>query len=341
VKILIVGGTGLISTAITRQLVAAGDQVTLYNRGRTPPRVPDRVTRIPGDRTDYPRFEAQVADAGPFDAVIDMVCYRPADAESAVRAFRGRTQRFLFCSTVDVYEKPPARYPVREDAPRGGLTQYGRDKARCEAIFEEAHARGDLPGAILRPAHTYGESGGILHSLGGRTTYVDRIRKGKPIVVHGDGESLWSSCHVEDVARAFVRAAANGAALGRAYNVTGEEWQSWNRYHHGVALALGAPPPALVHIPSDLLARVAPERAGGCAVNFQFSNVFDNGAARDHLGFRPEIGWVDGVRRTVAWLDAHRPVENSDFDPYDDRLIAAWHRLGDRMAEELAAPEAE
>ena len=334
-RVLIIGGTGLISTAITRLLVERGDAVTHFNRGKTPPRVPAGVQRITGDRTDFPRFEEQMRGAGPFDCVIDMVCYRPEEAESAVRAFRGRAGHFVFCSTVDVYARPASRYPIREEEPHRPLSPYGKNKARCEAILLEAHRRGDLPVTTLRPAHTYGEGGIIIHSFGGKTTYLDRIRRGKPIPVHGDGNSLWVSCHVDDVGRAFAAAAGRRDVVGKAYHVTGEEWMTWNRYHQGVAEALGAPAPVLVHIPTDLLARIAPERAGTCAVNFQFNNIFDNTAAREDLGFRYTIPWVEGIRRTVAWLDANGQILDSDEDPFEDRLITAWERLGARMADEL------
>jgi nucleoside-diphosphate-sugar epimerase len=154
--------------------------------------------------------------------------------------------------------------------------------------------------------------------------------------VHGDGSSLWASCHRDDVARAFVNAAGNARAFGRAYHVTGEEWMTWNQYHQKVAEAMSAPPPVLVHIPTDLLDQVAPERAHICAVNFQFNNIFDNTAARTDLDFRYTIPFVAGVRRIVAWLDANGRIPNSDEDPFEDRLIDAWERLGRGMAQELA-----
>ncbi len=329
-----IGGTGLISTAISRQLEERGDDVTLYNRGRREVRFADHVKRIIGDRTDQAAFECQMAEAGSFDCVIDMVCFRPSEAESAIRAFRGRCGQFIFCSTVDVYTKPPDRFPVRENQTRQAVSQYGRDKARCEDLFLEAHARGDFTVTIIRPAHTYGEGGVIVHTFGWSTTYLDRIRKGKPIVVHGDGSALWCSCHVDDVARAFVGALGNPRALGRAYHVTGEEWMTWNQYHQGVARALAAPPPVLVHIPTDLLGQIAPRRAAVCVENFQHSNIFDNTAARTDLGFRYTVPWVEGVRRTVAWLDERGLIANSDDDLFDDWVIAGWKELQSRFPAE-------
>jgi len=337
-RVLIIGGTGLISTAITRLLVERGDEMTIYNRGLREAQIPAGVPKIVGDRRNHAAFEAQMTGAGRFDCVIDMICYLPEEAESAIRAFRGRVGQYIFCSTVDVYTKPARHYPIREDEERQPAPSfpYAFNKARCESILLEAHRRGDLALTIIRPAQTYGEGGNLIHTMGFGTYYLDRIRRGRPIIVHGDGTSLWSACHRDDVARAFVNAAGSARALGKAYHVTGEEWMTWNRYHRGVAEAMNAPSPTLVHIPADLLGRVAPKSAAWCVENFQFNNIFDNAAARADLGFRYTIPWVEGVRRTVAWLDAHGRIEDSDNFPFYDRIIAAWERLGANMTQELA-----
>ncbi len=337
-KTLIIGGTGLISTAITRFMLERGDDVTLYNRGVTQADIPDGARTITGNRKDYATFERQVHDAGAFDCTIDMVCFQPDEAASLVRATAGYTGHLIFCSTVDVYTKPAPDYPIREDAPRqpDPKFQYAYDKAICENTLLAAEARGDFPLTIIRPAYTYGEGRGLLHTFRGSTTVLDRIRKGLPIVVHGDGQSLWSSCHRDDVARAFVNAAANPVAYGKQYHVTGEEWLTWNQYFAGIAAAMGVPTPELVHIPTDLLARALPEQAHWCDINFQYDNIFDNAAARADLGFRYTIPWVEGARRVVAWLDAHDGIEPYQSDPWIDRLIAAWERAGAGLVNDLA-----
>jgi nucleoside-diphosphate-sugar epimerase len=339
-RVLIIGGTGLISTAICAQLLARGDEVTVYNRGQRERRIPGQVRHIRGDRTAHAAFERQMAEAGTFDCVIDMICYHPLEAESDVRAFTGRTGHLVFCSTVDVYAKPASRYPYRENEPRRPLTEYGRNKRLCEDVFLAAHERGDLRVTIIRPAYTYGEGGSIVHTFGWGTFYLDRVRKGLRIIVHGDGQSLWVSCHIDDVARAFVNACGNSRASGRAYHVTGEEWLTWNQYHQGVAEALGVPLPELVHIPTDVLVSIAPRHAGVCADNFQFDNIFDNTAAREDLGFRLTVQWVEGVRRTVAWLDKHGRIEDSATFPAYDRIIDSWSRLTKGLAQELSVLDA-
>jgi nucleoside-diphosphate-sugar epimerase len=189
---------------------------------------------------------------------------------------------------------------------------------------------------MIRPAWTYGEGGAILHTFGWGTYYLDRLRKGKPIIVHGDGTSFWVGCHRDDVARAFGGAVANEAAYGRAYHVTGEEWLTWNAYHRAVAEALAAPAPQLVHIPTDLLGRVAPRGAEWCVENFSHNNIFDNRAARTDLGFVYTIPFATGVQRVVEWLAAHGGFENSDRYGFYDRIVEVWERLGtDMVAQDL------
>ena len=326
-KILIIGGTGLISTPMTHFLLDRGDEVTLYNRGDTESRVPKGTKTIRGDRTEYAAFKAQMEEADSFDCVIDMVGYAPGDGESVVRAFRGRIGQFIFCSTVDVYQKPATRYPYVETEPYGGLNDYGRNKVIIEKTLLAAHERGDFPVTIIRPAYTYGDTRGILYPLAPSAIYHERLRKGEPIIVHGDGSSLWVACHVEDVARAFVGATQNETAFGKTYHTTGEEWMTWNQYHEGVAEALGAPPPTFVHIPTDLLMTIAPNRAASIGDNFQFNNIFDNRAAREDLGFRYTIPWVPGVKRTIDWFERYGKPGRLTDDGFHDQLISAWRQI--------------
>jgi nucleoside-diphosphate-sugar epimerase len=337
-KVLVIGGTGLISTAITRFLVEHGDDVTIYNRGKRVEEVPDNVKRIVGDRQDYPIFKNQIAKMGKFDCVIDMICFLPEEAEKAVRIFKDRTKQYIFCSTVDVYTKPAKKYPVTEDAekkPQKSFS-YAFNKAACERIFFNADRNNDFSLTIIRPAYTYGEGAGILHTFGWGTYFLDRIRKGKPVIVHGDGTSFWVACHRDDVARAFVGAVGNENAFGKAYHVTGEEWMTWNSYHHKVAEAMKIPLPSLIHIPTDLLRNIAPKQAEWCAENFQFNNMFDNKAAKADLGFKYTIPWVEGVRRAVDWLEKHGGLENSDNFPFYDRIIEAWQKHVENMKSQLS-----
>jgi nucleoside-diphosphate-sugar epimerase len=329
-------------------LLERGDDVTLYNRGVTPSDTVAGARQIIGDRKQFAAFEQQVHAAGDFDCVMDMVCFEPDEAVSLIHAVAGRTGQLIFCSTVDVYTKPAPCYPICEDAPiravqAPGAAQPGADsfpyadhKAICERLLLDAEARGDFPLTIIRPAYTYGEGRGLLHSFRGGTAVLDRIRNGLPIVVHGDGQSLWCACHRDDVARAFVAAAVNPAAYGKQYHVTGEEWMTWNQYFAGIAEAMDVSTPELVHIPTDLLKRALPEQAHWCYVNFQYDNIFDNAAARRDLGFQYTISWVEGARRVIAWLDQHDGMASYETDPLTNRVLQSWERAAAVMTDDLA-----
>ncbi len=335
-KILIIGGTGLISTSISRQLLEAGHDLTLYNRGETEARLPEGHQVIKGDRNELKSFENQMQNAGHFDCVIDMVCYRPEHAESDIRAFKGRIGQLIFCSTVDVYTKPPATFPIEETHERQALSDYGRNKALCEDLFMAAHSDGVFPVTSLRPASTYGEGGNIIHTFGWGSFFLDRLRKGHPVIVHGDGESLWVSCHIDDVARAFVNTIGNQRAFGKSYHLTGDVWQTWNQYHDRLAEAIGAPKPTLVHIPSDLLVRASPENTMVTYLNFQYTNIFDNTAAKTDLDFACTINWPTGAKRTYDWLVAHDRIEDWQNYPFYDRLIESFKKKSNELVVELA-----
>jgi nucleoside-diphosphate-sugar epimerase len=339
-KILVIGGTGLISTPLTRQLLEAGHEVVHYNRAQRPVRLPDGIARprvIVGDRQNLAAFERQIAESGRWDAVIDMCCYEPEEAQSVVRAFKGRTGQLVFTSTVDAFAKPPRTFPIRESDPTGGLTVYGQKKATCERVLLDAHDRGELAVTIIRPAQSTGEGGYLLDPFGGSSHFIDRMRKGLPIIVHGDGQSLWTVLDVEDLSGAYVAALGNPRTLGRAYDVTGEEWLTWNQIYARIAEALGRPCPELVHIPTDFLAQALPVRARECLQNFQFNNIFDTSAARRDLGFRQTIRFVDIARRVIRWLVDNDELQRAEDAPYYDAIIRVWKEHTSAAAAALGA----
>ncbi|MDX2021919.1 MAG: NAD-dependent epimerase/dehydratase family protein [Deltaproteobacteria bacterium] len=341
-KVLIVGGTGLISTAITNTLQQRGIEVTHFNRGKSQVRVPAGMPRpqvIVGDRKDFPAFERQMAQAGRFDAVIDMVAYLPEEVESAVRAFRGRVGQYIFCSTVDAYVKPYVRFPITENHPIGGLTAYGKAKARCEDVLMAAHTR-EFPVTIIRPAMTFGEGGHMIDLFVWNSRFLDRIARGMPIISHGDGQSLWGALYINDIAGPFANAVGNYKAFGRAYHVTADEVQTWDQYFAGCAQAIGVPVPELVHIPTSLLVRALPKAARECAENFQFDNVFDNSAAKEDLGFRQTVSFVEAVRRTYQWLVENKKLQRNEENPLYDEILAAWRPLADQFTHSLSGNDA-
>lgn len=336
--ILLLGGTGLISTAITRVLRARGHDVAHLNRGQTTTHgsAPPGVRTLLGDRQAFSAFEARMRAGETWDCVIDMICYSPAEAESLVRAFRGKTRHLILTSTVDVYARPQPTHPIAEGAPRGGVSAYGKAKVICEDIVLAAGARGDFGATILRPVHTVNDTGRLHKSIGkGDPRLFDRYARGLPVIVHGDGSSLWTVCHADDAALAYAAAAGNPRTFGRAYHLPGPETITWNDFHRRAAAAVGAPAPALVHLPTDVLHRLAPDRAAISVENFQFNNCFDSTAARTDLGFAPAISFEECIRRIHTHLAAHNLIDRAETDVVYERILAAWSRHGAALAAEF------
>ncbi|MBC8080045.1 MAG: epimerase, partial [Gorillibacterium sp.] len=184
---------------------------------------------------------------------------------------------------------------------------------------------------LIRPAQTYGGAGFVVPSVGNGTYVMKRLRQGQPIIIHGDGTSVWVACHRNDVANAFVNAIGNQAAFGQGYNVTGEEWMTFDTYWRMIAKALGAPEPKFVHIPTDTLSRLLPGRAEWCKENFMHNNIFDNTAAHRDLGFRYTVKWEDGIRSVIGELDKTNAIESCSDEPYYDLLLKAWDKCSDQL----------
>jgi len=337
-KILIIGGTGNISTPITRMLQGKGHDITLFNYDQIRPEwlLPE-VRVISGNRKDLHLFESQIFIDGNYDCVIDMICFEPEDAVIDAVLFKGHTKQFIFCSTVDVYPKTPDRYPVNEDLEIGALPsfQYAWKKVECEKTLWQAHRRGDFQLTVLRPAATYNESWSPgVHSFGGQTYHLDRIRKGKPIIMHGDGTSIWVAAYRDDTASAFVAAAGNETAFGQAYNVTGDELMTHNRIWKTIARVMNAPEPDFVYIPSLLLANLAPVEALWCRENFMHNNIFDNSKAKRDLGFKYTVSYEEGVKKCIEFLTRHNLIENCDNYPFYDQIIQKWRNAVNHLTNE-------
>lgn len=328
-KVLIVGGTGLISTGIVKALQERGAAITVFNRGRTDDRLGDGVRRLTGDRGDFPAFEKAMAAAGSWDVVIDMICFRPDEAASDLRAFAGHCGHFIICSTVCTYGNTQTIVPTGEDTLQAPHSEYGRNKLACEQLFLRAQAEGKMPVTIIRPSHTFGPGGGIINNLNTDPAFLARLRAGRPVIVSGDGHGLWQSAYADDVGRGFAYVAAKPACYGQAYNAVADETVTWDQYIQRTAAAIGAPAPRLVHIPTDLLLAVDRPRYILLEEIFRFHGVYANAKLkRDVPEFRLSTPFEEGVRRTVAWLDRHRPALALSDDTFEDRLVAAWDRFG-------------
>jgi len=337
-KILIIGGTGNISTPVTKELQMNNDHhITLFNHDvKKPEWLDDRIKVISGERSELPSHEETLFAAGSYDCVIDMICYEPEDAAKAVQLFAGRTKQLIFCSTVDVFSKTPASYPVTEDAPLGALPSfpYAYKKMKCEELLWDAHSQQKFELTVLRPSATYNDSWSPgVHSFGGQSYHLDRIRRGKPIIMHGDGTSLWVESHCTDTASAFVGAVGNSITYGQSYNVTADEWMTHNQMWRTIAKVMNAPEPDFVYIPTHILAKLAPVEAEWCRENFMHNNIFDNSKAKRDLGFRYIVRYEEGVRRCINYLDTHNMIENSDNHPFYDRIVDNWRKMEQQLLE--------
>ncbi len=319
-KILIIGGTGLISTAIRERLRRRGDEVVLFNRGQSPLRGPAPVRVVVGDRNDEPAL-TRALDAERPDAVIDMVAFAPAQAEALVRACAGRVGQIVVCSTVCVYGGPLTRLPARDDEPHRPVGDYGRNKSRIESIVLAREGR-DGHATVIRPSFTTGE-GATASGLLFDDSTVDRLRKGLPVVVMDDGRAAWAIAHVDDVAAAFVGSLGNPKAYGRAYHATSDEHTDWNGVFAALAKAAGAPPPRLAHIPSSWLYAQAPRRSVGVQYIYRFPSIFDNTAAVRDLGYATTVPLVETFRRQIAWMESEGLLKDASSEAVQDELIAA------------------
>lgn len=328
-NVLIIGGSGLISTGIVKALQTRGATITVFNRGKTDDRLGAGVRHLTGDRNDFPAFESALAATGPWDVVIDMICFRPDQAESAIRAFTGRCGHFIFCSTVCTYGNTQTIIPTPETTPQNPHSAYGRDKVACEQLFLRAHAERKFNVTIFRPSHTYGPGGPVINSIGWEATFIDRLRRGLPIIVSGDGHGLWQSTYADDVGIGFAYAAGHPPCFGEAYNIVGDDIVTWDDYTRRTAAAIGAPAPRLVHVPTDLLLRLNAARfLPSLGEIFRYHGVYANTKLkRDVPAYRPATPYEEGVRRTVAWMDQHNKVASADTDPFEDQLIAQWERF--------------
>lgn len=329
-RLLFLGGTGIISTACVALAVERGHEVHVLNRGRRP--VPPGVHAHAADLAD----EAAVARAvgsGSWDAVADFVAFVPADVERDLRLFRGRTGQLVFISSASAYQRPPASWLVTESTPLANpYWEYSRDKIACEERLLAAHRAEGFPVTIVRPSLTYGETQIPLafNSWARSYTVVDRMRRGLPVIVPGDGTSLWTFTWNGDFAKGLLGLLGNSQALGHAFHVTSDEVLTWDQAYRAVAAAAGVARPELVHVASDFLVTCLPEEAGSLLGDKSTSVVMDNSKVKRFVpDFVATTRFEIGIRRTLAWFDADpaRRVVDEETSRTHDRILAAY-RVG-------------
>jgi len=322
-KVLVVGGTGLISTSIVQQLLDRGDDVTVFNRGVSEKRFKGTVKELHGDRGDAPAFEAEMAKHE-WDAVIDMVEYHPDNARSVLRAFQGRAKHLVVCSTVCVYGGPMTRLPATDDEPHRPVGDYGRNKSGIERILLEANGQKGMATTALRPSYSTGE-GATCSGLMFDDSTVDRLRKGLPVLVMDDGKAAWAIAHVSDVARGFVNALLNPKAYGQAYHLTSNEHTTWKGVFEKMAEAAGGTF-NMASVPTDFLYAAAPRRAVGVKYIYQYGSIFDNSKAERDLGFKTTVPLVETFRRQIRWMEEKGKIVKAEVEPFTDVMMDAYRR---------------
>jgi nucleoside-diphosphate-sugar epimerase len=322
-RVLFIGGTGIISTACARLALARGFDLTLLNRGRR--------SAVPGARmvvadVSDPAAAGRALEGLVWDAVVDFISFTPADIENRLALLRDRARQFIFISSASVYQRPVTDYLVTESTPLANpFWEYSRDKIACEERLLRALREERFPAVIVRPSYTYGETTipVAINSSAHPYTVVDRLRRGAPVIVPGDGTSLWTNTHNSDFAKGLVGLLGHQRATGHAFHITSDEVLNWNQIYQAVAEAAGVSRPTLVHIASDFITACMPEKIGGLHGDKASSVVLDNSKIKRFVpGFVATTRFRDGIEASIAWYDAD-PARRT----IDEKANARWDRL--------------
>jgi len=328
-KILFIGGTGVISTACTALAAERGMDITLLRRGQQPAQLPTGVKTLVADINDP--MLPQVLEETDFDAVVDFIAFTTADIERDIALFRERTRQFVFISSASAYQKPQTHYLMTESTPLANpYWQYSRDKIACEERLMHAYREEGFPITIVRPSWTYGETRIPLAMNSWEKSYtaIDRMRRGQKLVVPGDGTSLWVMTHNTDFAKGLVGLLGNMQAIGHAFHITSDEVLNWDQLYRIVGDAVGVEL-KLVHIPSDFITACWPEKLGTLTGDKSLSVVFDNSKIKRFVpGFCATTSFAEGVKRALAWFDADpsRKVIDPEHNALHDKLIAGYEK---------------
>ena len=326
-RILYLGGSGLISSACSEVAIAAGHELTVLNRGTTQKvPLPAGVRQLRGDVRNAESIR-QAVEGQRFDVVVDWLAFVPDDVERALSVFASVDQ-YVFISSASAYDKPPTDWLVTEDTPLSNPHwQYSRDKIACEQLLEE---RSDVHWTVVRPSLTYGPSQVplVVNSWDKPYTVVDRMRRGKKVIVPGDGTSLWTMTHNSDFAAGFVPLLGNERAIGEAFHITSDEALTWNQYYQAVADAAGAELDVL-HVPTDGLIAANPEDEGSLWGDKVHSTIFDNSKLHELVpDFEAKVAFADGIRETIEWFDADesRRGVDTEMDAHWDHIVDVYER---------------
>ncbi len=327
-RILIVGGTGNLSSACSAAALGAGLEVFNLNRGLKPAETAPGVTRLKADIRDQDATRAVLGDLR-FGAVVDFISYTTEQLTASLAALGERSDQYVFISTASAYRKPPVEHVIAEGTPLANpFWAYSRAKIDCERLLERMGRDRGLPYTIVRPSHTYGLGWLPLAFGSSDFTIAARMLAGKEVVVHGDGQSLWTLTHARDFAAGLVGLLGHQGALGEAVQIMGDEVLTWDTIHRTVAAALGVEP-RIVHVPSDFIAAVDADMGERLLGDKAYSALFDCSKLKRLVpGFRTTVALHQGVRESVDWLmaDPARRTVNPKLEETVEGILAAWHR---------------
>jgi nucleoside-diphosphate-sugar epimerase len=323
-KVLFIGGTGIISSACTQLAVQSGLELFLLNRGQTQRPIPDGVEVIRGNIRNREEARKLLAKYR-FDVVVDWIAFVPEHIETDIELFRGKTGQYVFISSASAYQTPPASLPVTESTPLyNPFWLYSRDKIACEQRLSDAYRQEHFPITIVRPSHTYDKT--LLPFYGGYT-FLDRLKKGKKVIIHGDGSSLWVLTHHRDFAKGFLGLLGNPQAIGETFHITSDQVLTWDAICTTMADILGVPA-RIVHVPSQVIAAYDAEWGASLLGDKTHSMIFDNSKIKRFVpGFRATIPFVQGAREMIEWYDEpSRQVIDKEFDRLMDHIIKAQEK---------------
>ena len=323
-RVLFIGGTGIISSACSALAVERGIDLFLLNRGQTTHReIPPAAKIITGNIRDINSARNALKNYE-FDVVVDWIAFTPEHIQADLELFRGKTGQYIFISSASAYQTPPQQLPVTEETPlENPFWEYSRQKIACENLLMQEYQKGNLPVTIVRPSHTYDKT---LLPFTGRYTVIDRMRQGKEVIVYGDGTSVWVLTHHRDFAKGLVGLLGQTAALGEAFHITSYEWLTWNQIFQTMADAAGVVA-KLVHVPSDLIHAYDANWGDGLLGDKSHSMIFDNSKIKRFVpDFNCEIPFSEGSREIMAWYDGapERQKVDHHFNNITDRIIAAY-----------------
>ncbi|MFC1465784.1 MAG: SDR family oxidoreductase [Candidatus Brachytrichaceae bacterium NZ_4S206] len=329
-KVLFIGGTGIISSACAQLCIERGHELFILTRGQSHKYdAPASAFPLRGDIRKDPDGVGQLIAEHHFDAVVDWVAFTPDHIEQDIRLFTGRTRQFVFISSASAYQKPPAHYRITEDTPLANPHwQYSRDKIACEELLMREFRERGFPVTIVRPSLTYGPSNIplVLGSWQHPWTMMDRMLRGLPVIVPGDGTSLWTVTWNGDFAKGLVGLLGREQLAGHAFHITSDETLTWDQIYREAAHAVGVEP-KIVHIASDWIVARRPEFEGTLLGDKAHSVVFDNSKIKRFVpDFVCSMPWAEGVRRSIAWFmaDPARRTVDEAHNQVLDELIRAY-----------------